>query len=108
QLEFQCAFTADSGNDYHTACLAPVHRMIASLIHLPTRIVASDRLPAYSEVTVDIEFDNGDKWMEVCSISRRTDFPQRYHSLPLSALKANWNSSCQNSFSRMCFVGCSC
>lgn len=70
QLEFQCAFTADSGNDYHAACLEPVRRMIASLIHLPTRVVPSDRLPAYSEVTMDIEVDNGDKWMEVCSISR--------------------------------------
>jgi glycyl-tRNA synthetase len=27
---------------------------------------------------MDIEVDNGDKWMEICSISRRTDFPQRY------------------------------
>ncbi|WP_412065164.1 aminoacyl--tRNA ligase-related protein [Rhizobium sp. SYY.PMSO] len=82
QLEFQCAFTADSGNDYHPAALEPVRRMIASVIHLPTRIVPSDRLPAYSEVTMDIEVDNGDKWMEVCSISRRTDFPQRYRSQP--------------------------
>lgn len=75
QLEFQCAFTADSGNDYHATSLEPVRRMIASVVHLPTRIVPSDRLPAYSEVTMDIEVDNGDKWMEVCSISKRTDFP---------------------------------
>ena len=54
--------------------------MIGSVIHLPTRIVPSDRLPAYSEVTMDIEVDNDDKWMEVCSISKRTDFPQRYRS----------------------------
>jgi glycyl-tRNA synthetase len=80
QMEFQCAFTADSGNDYHAASLEPVRRMIASMIHLPTRIVPSDRLPAYSQVTMDIEVDNGDKWMEVCSISRRIDFPQRYRS----------------------------
>ncbi|MFX8727570.1 hypothetical protein ABTM60_20000, partial [Acinetobacter baumannii] len=37
-----------------------------------------DRLPAYAEVTMDIEVDNGDKWMEICSISRRTDFPGRF------------------------------
>jgi glycyl-tRNA synthetase len=54
--------------------------MIAALIHLPTRIVPSDRLPAYSETTMDVEVDNGDKWMEVCSISRRTDFPMRYRT----------------------------
>ena len=82
QLEFQCAYTADSGNDYHAASLEPVRRMIAALIPLQTRIVPSDRLPAYSETTVDVEVDNGDKWMEVCSISRRTDFPERYRTQP--------------------------
>ena len=82
QLEFQCAYTADSGNDYHAAALEPVRRMIAALIPLPTRVVPSDRLPAYSQTTVDVEVDNGDKWMEVCSISRRTDFPERYRTQP--------------------------
>jgi glycyl-tRNA synthetase len=82
QLEFQCAYTADSCNDYHAASLEPVRRMIASLIPLPTRIVPSDRLPAYAQTTVDVEVDNGDKWMEVCSISRRTDFPERYRTQP--------------------------
>jgi glycyl-tRNA synthetase len=77
QMEFQCAFTADTGNDYHAACLEPVRRMIGAMTRLPTRIVPSDRLPAYSQVTTDVEVDNGDKWMEVASISRRTDFPQK-------------------------------
>ena len=76
QMEFQCAFTADTANDYHAASLEPVRRMIEAMVRLPARIVASDRLPAYSQVTLDVEVDNGDKWMEVCSISRRTDFPQ--------------------------------
>jgi glycyl-tRNA synthetase len=49
--------------------------MLAAVTRLPTRIVPSDRLPAYSEITMDVEVDNGDKWMEVASISRRTDFP---------------------------------
>ncbi|MNU53390.1 Glycine--tRNA ligase [compost metagenome] len=80
QMEFQAAFTADTGMDYHAACLEPVRRMIASVIHLPTRIVPSDRLPSYSQVTMDVEVDNGFKWMEVCSISRRTDFPQKFVS----------------------------
>lgn len=78
QMEFQCAFTADTGMDYHQACLEPIRKMIATKVHLPSRIVPSDRLPSYSQVTMDIEVDNGDKWMEICSISRRTDFPQRY------------------------------
>jgi glycyl-tRNA synthetase len=75
QLEFQCAFTADTANDYHAALQQPVARMLSDVIGLPTRLVESDRLPAYSQKTVDVEVDNGDKWMEVCSMSLRTDFP---------------------------------
>ncbi|GAB2208913.1 hypothetical protein ROS1_57310 [Roseibium sp. ROS1] len=80
QIEFQAAFTSDTGMDYHSASLEPVRKMIASVINLPTRIIVSDRLPSYSQVTMDVEVDNGFKWMEVCSISRRTDFPQRFLS----------------------------
>lgn len=77
QQEFQCVYTADTANDYHTAILEPVRKLIADFIMLPTRLVESDRLPSYSQITMDVEVDNGDKWMEVCSISRRTDFPQK-------------------------------
>jgi len=77
QQEFQCIFTADTANDYHAAMLEPVRKMIGAMIHLPTRIVESDRLPSYSLKTMDVEVWNGDKWMEVCSISLRTDFPQK-------------------------------
>ncbi|KQV19077.1 hypothetical protein ASC97_29575 [Rhizobium sp. Root1203] len=28
QMEFQAAFTADTGMDYHVACLEPVRRMM--------------------------------------------------------------------------------
>ena len=77
QQEFQCIYTTDTMNDYHTAVLEPVRKMISEMIGLPSRVVESDRLPSYSLVTMDIEVDNGDKWMEVCSISKRTDFPQK-------------------------------
>jgi glycyl-tRNA synthetase len=75
QQEFQCLYTRDTFNDYHTKSLEVVRQMIATMMgRLPTRIVPSDRLPAYSEATFDVEVDNGDKWMEVCSISKRKDF----------------------------------
>lgn len=77
QQEFQCIYTSDTANDYHAAILEPVRKMISDVVSLPTRLVESDRLPSYSEITMDVEVDNGDKWMEVCSISRRTDFPQK-------------------------------
>jgi glycyl-tRNA synthetase len=75
QLEFQCAFTDDSKNDYHTALLAPVGKMIGDMTGLETRLVPSDRLPDYSLKTMDVEADTGDKWMEMASISLRKDFP---------------------------------
>jgi glycyl-tRNA synthetase len=75
QMEFQCAYAGDTANDYHAACLEPVRRMIAATVPMPTRLVESDRLPDYAETTMDVEMWNQDKWMEVCSISRRTDFP---------------------------------
>lgn len=75
QQEFQCAFTADTANDYHAALTPAVEKMLRDTIGLPTRVVDSDRLPDYSRKTVDVEVNNGDKWMEVCSMSLRTDFP---------------------------------
>ncbi len=75
QQEFQCAFSADTANDYHANCLEPMRKMLGSAVGLPTRIVESDRLPSYSLTTMDIEVDTGERWMEICSISKRTDFP---------------------------------
>lgn len=75
QQEFQCVYTADTANDYHAALAPAVEKMIRDVVGLPTRLARPDRLPAYSRSTLDVEVDNGDKWMEVCSMSLRTDFP---------------------------------
>lgn len=91
QQEFQCIYTADTMNDYHAAVLEPVRQMLGEMIGSKTRIVESDRLPSYSEITMDVEAwiadgedmgstwhpDIEGRWMELCSISRRTDFPQK-------------------------------
>jgi len=91
QQEFQCVYTADTMNDYHAAVLEPVRKMLGEMIGSKTRIVESDRLPSYSEITMDVEcqikeypsdgyfseLDADIRWMEICSISRRTDFPQK-------------------------------
>lgn len=78
QQEFQCFYTVDTMNDYHTAVLDPVATMISEMVGRETRIVESDRLPDYSEITMDVECQHlgrpHKKWMELCSISRRTDF----------------------------------
>ena len=78
QQEFQCAFGIDTKNDYQEKCLEPIRQMLASTIGFPSRIVESDRLPSYSLRTMDIEINTGTRWMEVCSISLRNDFPIKY------------------------------
>ena len=77
QQEFQCIYAADTLNDYQEKVLEPLKAMFQKVIGKPARIIESDRLPSYSLRTMDIEIDNGDKWMEICSISKRTDFPQK-------------------------------
>lgn len=77
QQEFQCIYTIETQNDYQELVLEPVQKIIEKLLSLPTRIIESDRLPSYSLKTMDVEVNNGDKWMEICSISKRTDFPQK-------------------------------
>jgi len=77
QQEFQCIYSADTMNDYQENVLEDIRKMLQDLIAMPTRIVESDRLPSYSLRTMDIEVWNEDKWMEICSISKRTDFPQK-------------------------------
>jgi glycyl-tRNA synthetase len=52
----------------------PLAQAFARLLALKTRVVVADRLPSYSERTLDIEVWNEDKWMEVCSMSIRKDF----------------------------------
>ena len=74
QLEFQCIYTADTAVDYMERAASQIEKSIKQIVGLPARLVLSDRLPNYSLKTLDVEIDNGDKWMEVCSMSLRTDF----------------------------------
>jgi glycyl-tRNA synthetase len=77
QTEFQCIYAADTLNDYQEKVLEPLRKMFQDIISMPTRIVESDRLPDYSLRTMDIEVWNEDKWMELCSISKRKDFTKK-------------------------------
>lgn len=75
QLEFQCIYSADTGADYAGALRENLVELVRRITGLETRLVPSDRLPSYSEETVDIEVFYNDRWTEVASTSRRTDFP---------------------------------
>src|SRR5439155_286080 len=59
---------------YQENIIEDLAKMFQDLMALPTRIINSDRLPSYSLKTLDIEVFNGDKWMEISSISLREDF----------------------------------
>ena len=78
QLEFQCIYNITTKNNYQDSCIEDIAKMFMNILHLPTRIVLSDRLPAYSLKTLDIEVKNNQKWMEVCSVSLRKDFIYPY------------------------------
>lgn len=72
QLEFQCIYGLTTANDYSKAVIPAVQKMISDMIG-PCRTEDSDRLPDYSERTVDVICEKTN--MEVCSISVRKDFP---------------------------------
>ncbi len=87
QAEFQCIYKNDTKADVR-GCVEPVIEGLIRQITRSTnsRIVESDRLPAYSTKTRDVEvlYKTGDslpnrepavKWKEMASISTRTDFP---------------------------------
>jgi glycyl-tRNA synthetase len=72
QLEFQCIYGLTTANDYSLKIIPAVQKMISDMIG-PCHTEKSDRLPDYSEETTDVVCTaNG---MEVCSISKRKDFP---------------------------------
>lgn len=72
QLEFQCIYGLTTANDYSVNIIPQVRRFMSDMIG-PCRIEDSDRLPNYSEKTVDVVCEKTN--MEVCSISVRNDFP---------------------------------
>lgn len=72
QLEFQIIFATNTANDYSIKLLPTIHKMLSFFVG-PCRIEASDRLPNYAEWTQDIVCEDNN--MEVCSTSKRKDFP---------------------------------
>jgi glycyl-tRNA synthetase len=71
QLEFQCIYGLTTQNDYSLAIISTVERMLSDFVG-PCHTEDSDRLPDYSEKTVDVICDKTN--MEICSISLRKDF----------------------------------
>jgi glycyl-tRNA synthetase len=72
QLEFQIAYSPTTANDYSLSLIPAVHKAIQDMIGFCS-LAPSDRLPDYSESTMDVICEKSE--MEVCSISKRKDFP---------------------------------
>ena len=71
QLEFQIIYSDTTKNDYY-AQLPSLMRDVLSNFCGHSSIESSDRLPSYSTETTDIVLS--ETGLEMCSISRRTDF----------------------------------
>jgi len=86
QLEFQCIYSATTQADYQTPLMAAAEKLIARETGRKTRIIPSDRLPAYSLTTLDIEvaLDDGATWREIASCSIRTDYSETERVLELA------------------------
>jgi glycyl-tRNA synthetase len=77
QLEFQCIYSVGTKADYRAYLMEAVSKQISMfLFGEKIRFVESDRLPEYSESTLDIEVPFREDWKEIASCSIRTDFAE--------------------------------
>lgn len=75
QLEFQCIYSVGTMADYRNYLINALQADISMFLSGESiRIVESDRLPEYSESTLDIEVIYNGSWKEVASCSIRKDF----------------------------------
>lgn len=72
QLEFQILFGDTTRNDYFPGVAEAMRTAAADMLG-ECYLEDSDRLPSYSTQTTDIICKRSE--MEICSMSRRTDFP---------------------------------
>ncbi len=70
QLEFQIIYSPSTSNDYSTLLYPDVVKAISNMIG-ECRLEPSDRIPIYSDETMDIICVKSE--MEVCSMSKRKD-----------------------------------
>ncbi len=71
QLEFQCIYGLTTQMDYAELVIPSVAKALEQLVGA-CAVVKSDRLPDYSEITLDIE--HKESGMELVSCSKRKDF----------------------------------
>ena len=97
QLEFQCIYSNSTMADYRSKLIEAVaHDIRWLLFNNIVRIVESDRLPEYSESTIDIEALHIGNYREVASCSIRKDYDADTKvceiAIGLDRLVEIWNS----------------
>lgn len=71
QLEFQIIFAKNTMNDYSVALYPAVCTILSNIVD-KCHLEKSERLPDYSEETIDVICERNS--MELCSMSKRKDF----------------------------------
>jgi glycyl-tRNA synthetase len=84
QLEFQCLYSPETKADYRAKLMPVLAQKMGWLCQSEVRIVDSERLPAYSQSTLDIEVQHLGEWREVASVSLRTDFDDNLLNLEVA------------------------
>jgi glycyl-tRNA synthetase len=75
QLEFQCIYSNTTLADYRKTLIEALIKELSMVLGgNKIRTIESDRLPSYSESTLDIETIFNGKWKEIASCSIRNDF----------------------------------
>lgn len=75
QLEFQCIYRDTTKADYYNPAIDAINECIRRETGAPvSRIIPSDRLPSYAQVTNDVEIPHNGEWKEMASCSIRHDF----------------------------------
>lgn len=84
QLEMQCLFSRETKADYRAAVMPALEKTLSWLCDAEARVIPSDRLPSYSESTLDVEVRHHNKWREVASVSLRADFAPEVMNLEVA------------------------
>lgn len=83
QAEWQCLYSNTTKADYKQNILDHLRVEVQDWFG-DARVVDSDRLPAYSIDTKDIEVWWNERWTEVASVSTRTDYADDYFVLEIA------------------------
>jgi glycyl-tRNA synthetase len=85
QLEFQCIYSKTTKADYRSLLINELSMLLKELTLSDTvNIVESDRLPSYSNSTLDIEVPYKNKLKEIASISIRNDYSNETYVLEIA------------------------